>query len=611
MNIPASAHIALSRQSAISPFLLEPAIVPGLGPDLDRVPDDLHEWLVWKHRVSALREEVRRSCEGDTREAAKNRAAEMRLCADDPAYFLIMYGVVFEPRKYRDRKPGWYRWMLFASQVKTIRAIQFAMNAEELGRGDLIVEKSREMGFSWIVCGYIAHQFLFSDHFVAGLISRNAEKVDRTGDTDTLFYKIRANLGIIEQVPDYLRLPKWMMPAGFNAEDHSLLRLITHPTKTNTIVGETTTEMAGVGGRATLRFSDEAARFDDFDQAWANQGGTSNHRIAGSSADTKSPGFKILADLGKECIANPQREGPTFLRLDWWYNPYHTQEWYENEKARFKTDPHYFAREYELDYYAGAGQSTYPRFSLIRPSNSPYDPYLGRLWCTIDPGLADPPAAVWIQEDRAAKRYRIVNSFMGRGGEDAEFLTSIVLGIPLSGLGYDYGSYPGLHDLMAWTGSLNRAVIYVGDPAGRNAGGASHKSFYDGMTTSSRDMSGGSSVINVRTITKIEKSGQGDARSFQNRRTAINKLTHRMDFDANPGGIMVLTALQETRYLQRKEGRTYQSELLEPAHDKWSHLRSAVEFWAVIITEDEQIREVTEDITAAPIRISMSGRTVA
>lgn len=595
----------------VSPFLLTEAVVPGLPEHLRVVPDQLTEWLVWKHRTSAYREDVRRRCTGDTPAAARERATELALCADDPAYFLIMYGVVFEPRKQGDRKPGWYRWMLYASQVQTIRAIQYSMSTEELGRGDLVIEKSREMGISWLVCGWVAHQFLFADNFVAGLISRVADKVDKAGDPDTLFYKIRANLGLLDQVPPHLRLPVWMRPKGFTLEDHSSLRQITHPTKSNVIVGETTTETAGVGGRATVRINDEAARFDDFDQAWANQGGTSNHRIAISSADLKSPGFKVLADLGRECVRNPQREGPTFLRLDWWYSPYHTDEWYRNEKARFKTDPHFFAREYEIDYYAGAGQIVYPRFAQMRPVDAPYDPYLGRLWCAIDPGNADPTAIVWIQEDKVRNRYRVVNSFEGRGGEDPRFFASILTGVRVSGYnGFDYESYPGLDALMEWTASLNRPVIYCGDHFGTHKGGDGARTFYEALREESAQLTGRAHIISVQTITKM--AGGGDARSFANRRIALNKVGPRMDFDQSYGGVAVLTALQESRFMDRKDNRGYQSELLEPQHDKFSHRRSAVEFWAVLMTNEEAMAtHVTGMESTAPMRISMSGKRIA
>ena len=104
----------------------------------------------------------------------------------------------------------------------------------------------------------------------------------------------------------------------------------------------------------------------------------------------------------------------------------------------------------------------------------------------------------------------------------------------------------------------------------------------------------------------------GDARSFANRRIALNKVGPRMDFDQSYGGVAVLTALQESRFMDRKDNRGYQSELLEPQHDKFSHRRSAVEFWAVLMTNEEAMAtHVTGMESAAPMRISMSGKRIA
>src|SRR5690606_38854785 len=137
--------------------------------------------------------------------------------------------------------------------------------------------------------------------------------------------------------------------------------------KTCFLLGETTTKLAGVGGRSTMRINDEAARFDAFEDTWANQQATSDHRFALSSADLKSPHFYQMARLGQECLINPEKDGPSFLRLDWWLHPFHTTEWFARQKARAMADgdPHKFAREYEIDYFAGQGDHVYPRFRQV------------------------------------------------------------------------------------------------------------------------------------------------------------------------------------------------------------------------------------------------------
>ena len=116
----------------------------------------------------------------------------------------------------------------------------------------------------------------------------------------------------------------------------------------------------------------------------------------------------------------------------------------------------------------------------------------------------------------------------------------------------------------------------------------------------------------MQTITKaMEDNRTMDARSHLARKNAVLKLVRRVDFNNNYGGTAVLTALKESRYPERKEGRAYVSETLAPQHDEFSHRRSAFEFWAVWVTQRELVQTATQRTHgAAPVRISMSGRVV-
>src|SRR3989304_1776127 len=476
-----------------SPFLVEQQTIPALGalvPELAIVPQDADEWKLWRTRVKAYRELRRRQCEDNRKE----QKIEMDRCKDDPAYWIIMYTAIFEPRSIDGNPPAWYPWILFPFQVGMSRWIQATVEETEGGRGDGVVEKSRDMGASWIFCAYISWAFLYQDVFVAGIISRNADQVDKTNSSDTLFFKIKALLGLVLSVPAGLRLPEWMKPKGLN-NDSSTLRTIAHPTKQCSILGETSTSLAGVGGRATMRVNDEAARFENFDAAWANQAATTTHRFALSSADLKSPGFRELAELGRAGLANPYAKAPSYLRLDWWVHPFHTEEWFENEKARAINDLHSFEREYEISYEAGRG-------------------------------------------------------------------------------------------------------------------GACKNAFYEGLRDDSEKLTGGANVIYVKAPTSIEVPGitTKDTRNHLRRKVALNKILGKLDFNDTKGAASVLTALKESKYPARKEGRTYSSEILEPAHDKYSHRRTAMEFFAVNV-EPLQGSGGGMQRAVPPIRRTMGGRT--
>lgn len=67
----------------------------------------------------------------------------------------------------------------------------------------MAIEKSRDMGASWMMCLVSTWFFLFHDHFSALMLSRKEEYVDKKGDNKTLFAKI-----------DFLLkwMPTWLLP---------------------------------------------------------------------------------------------------------------------------------------------------------------------------------------------------------------------------------------------------------------------------------------------------------------------------------------------------------------------------------------------------------------
>ena len=84
---------------------------------------------------------------------------------------------------------------------------------------DRLIEKSRDMGVSWIAILVFEYLWLQPDggyDFLLG--SRIEDYVDKKGDMRTLFEKARYNL---------YRLPVWLQPKGFNPKSHdNFMRLI-------------------------------------------------------------------------------------------------------------------------------------------------------------------------------------------------------------------------------------------------------------------------------------------------------------------------------------------------------------------------------------------------
>ena len=205
----------------------------------------------------------------------------------------------------------------------------------------------------------------------------------------------------------------------------------------------------------------------------------------------------------------------------------------------------------------------------------------------------------------------MVDGFEGVGGEDTGFIASVLTGVYVSGHGgYKYHQYPDIGPLMEWTGNLQVPVVYVGDPYGNHRGGDGKKSFYEGLRDDSERLTGGANVIYVKAPTSIEVPGitTKDTRNHLRRKVALNKIINKLDFNDTKGAASVLTALKESKYPARKEGRTYSSEILEPAHDKYSHRRTAMEFFAVNVEAGQGSGGMQRSVK--PIRRSMSGRTI-
>lgn len=67
---------------------------------------------------------------------------------------------------------------------------------------NVFVEKSRQMGLSWLIAGIFLYGFLFHNHKYL-MISQKEDDVDKKGDMKSLFEKIRFMIRM---------LPSWMLP---------------------------------------------------------------------------------------------------------------------------------------------------------------------------------------------------------------------------------------------------------------------------------------------------------------------------------------------------------------------------------------------------------------
>ena len=185
------------------------------------------------------------------------QAAQREACKADILYYTNSFAYTFDPRTRA-------KFLPFITYPFQDRGILEMLDCIEKG-DDLVIEKSRDMGASWI--SLLVMDWLFQFH--AGhsylMISRKEGLVDAPGDPDSLFWKV-----------DFIHrmLPEWLRPRTDRRRLH-----FGNVDNGSTIDGESTTGAAGVGGRRTAMFIDEFSRIEEGYQLLAGTADTTRCRI--------------------------------------------------------------------------------------------------------------------------------------------------------------------------------------------------------------------------------------------------------------------------------------------------------------------------------------------
>lgn len=161
--------------------------------------------------------------------------------AEHPVDFIQHWMDTYNPRK------GKNKWMPFVFFKRQEYFVQFLEELRRDGENGL-VEKCRDIGATWIACAYSVWCWLFIDQDATGWGSRKQELVDKIGDPDSIFEKIRL---LVKRLPDI-----WL-PEGFKPRDHATFMKMTNPQNGSTVAGESGDNI-GRGGRKSRYFKDEA-----------------------------------------------------------------------------------------------------------------------------------------------------------------------------------------------------------------------------------------------------------------------------------------------------------------------------------------------------------------
>lgn len=289
----------------------------------------IREHLLW-------RDEFLARCEED----ADYRADVLEACRRDILFEINALYWTYDPRGYEDpvthqRHPDLKHlpFITYPFQDEYVLRLDDHIERQE----DLLTEKSRDMGVSWLIVAVFLHRWRWkADHFKIG--SRKEELVDRFGDLDTHFERIR-----------YLRkhLPNWWLPLGFDSREHETYMKLINPEDQNAIVGEATNDNFSRQGRYRAIMLDEYAFVEHPEMIWRACGDSTKCRLPISTPNGKQNYFGRLRFSGQIKVAT----------LHWRQHPHKTQAWYEQEKTRRPAQD--IARELDLSYETQAGKPFY------------------------------------------------------------------------------------------------------------------------------------------------------------------------------------------------------------------------------------------------------------
>jgi len=246
---------------------------------------------------------------------------------DHPDDFINDWGVTYDPRNSDVGLPTIVPFVLFPKQREWVQRVHYKWKHRE----DMLTEKSREVGVSWLSVGTAAAICLTHEGVAIGFGSRKWEYVDKLGSPKSLFWKVRE---FIKRLPPEFH-------GGWSERANSVEGRISFPTTGSVITGEAG-DGIGRGDRASIYFVDEAAFLERPQLVDAALSATTNCRIDISSANGIGNSFYQKRAGGKIEV----------FTIHWRDDPRKDDAWYAKQVERL--DPVTVAQEIDINYSASA-----------------------------------------------------------------------------------------------------------------------------------------------------------------------------------------------------------------------------------------------------------------
>lgn len=251
-----------------------------------------------------------------------------RLCTD--------WGMTFDPRRVETGESPTLPFILFSKQVDFMKWTTARWQSKERA----VCEKSRECGVTWLTVAWGVAMWLFHPGFVVRYGSRKEIIVDRPGDMDSIFEKVRFFIEF---------LPRELQPEGWDPKKHNTHMKTLNPENGAALIGEAGNDI-GRGGRSSIAFTDESAFLADARSVENALSQNTNCQIDVST-------FKGSGNLFYEKVQRWSNTSRHFI-FDWKDDPRKDQAWYDLQKENLPEET--VAQEIDRDPHASESDSFIP-----------------------------------------------------------------------------------------------------------------------------------------------------------------------------------------------------------------------------------------------------------
>lgn len=280
---------------------------------------------VWKERAERLKR---------IREPGFDLDALHQFYAENPTNFIHDWGCTFDPRNVERGIDAVVPFLLFKRQAQFIDwLIERWKNRE-----DGLVEKSRDMGVSWLCVAAAAWMWRYKKGTVVGFGSRKEEYVDKIGDPKSLFWKLRQFINL---------LPKEFTPEGYSEKVCAPHMRVINPENGAAIIGEAGDNI-GRGNRTSIYLKDESAFYERAEAVDAALSQTSNCKIDVSTPNGSGNPFYNKRHGGRIAV---------FI-FDWKQDPRKDADWYRKQCETL--DPIIVAQEIDRNYESSVTNAFIP-----------------------------------------------------------------------------------------------------------------------------------------------------------------------------------------------------------------------------------------------------------